>query len=451
MREGEPMGTILTIALRNVGRQTRRSLLLGAAVAFAVFIMSLSSGFTAGMDQAVQDTMTMVSGGHVLVTGYLRSPTGRVQTRMTDDGTIAGAIESGAADPVSVSPLVSTQATVVFGSREQQMSLRGIDWSKDRLYGTSLKILSGSLPSFDTPRAIVLGARPAARFGLGLGDSLLARFQTASGQQNVTEFSLAAIYDDSSSSGLPLALVNFTALRQDLNLPEDSLQAYALFLKDASTASATASSLRTALGNSLASRNIPVAPPPGSADSMTSQDSGTRTENFLPARNPGSRLLRVTDIDELSGQAAAVLGTIRWIGAAVFLVMLILSAAGIANTYRMVLLERTREIGTLRCIGFRRRQVFSSFLAEAVLIAMAGALAGLILALPAGWLVGLIPFDTSGELAVALSKGRLLFLPSLTSVFMTVIPVILAAALAAAGPARRAAALVPAEALRSVT
>jgi putative ABC transport system permease protein len=153
----------------------------------------------------------------------------------------------------------------------------------------------------------------------------------------------------------------------------------------------------------------------------------------------------------LSGQAAAVLGTIQWIGAAVFAVMLALSAAGIANTYRMVLLERTREIGTLRCIGFRRRQVFRMFVAEAAIIAAAGSLAGLLISIPAGYAVGWIPFDTAGELAVALSRGHLLFRPTAVSILATVLPVIVMAALAASGPAKRAASLVPAEALRTVT
>lgn len=180
--------------------------------------------------------------------------------------------------------------------------------------------------------------------------------------------------------------------------------------------------------------------------------SGSETEaHNQPAWSPGSRLLRVTDIDELSGQAAAVLGTIRWIGAAVFAVMLVLSGAGIANTYRMVLLERTREIGTLRCIGFRRRQVFRTFVLEAMIIAAVGSLAGLLLSLPAGFFASLLAFDTAGELSVALSRGRLLFRPSLSSLALTVVPVILMAAFAASGPARRAAALVPAEALRTVT
>ncbi len=160
-------------------------------------------------------------------------------------------------------------------------------------------------------------------------------------------------------------------------------------------------------------------------------------------------MLEVVPISELAGQAASVLGTIRWIGVAVFIVMLALSGAGMANTYRMVLLERTREIGTLRCIGFRRRHVLRMFASEAAAIAVLGSCAGLAASFPLGLAAGFFRFDTSGALALALMRGRLAFVPTLPSMAFTVAAVVVMSLLAVSGPARRAAALVPAEALRA--
>jgi len=74
-----------------------------------------------------------------------------------------------------------------------------------------------------------------------------------------------------------------------------------------------------------------------------------------------------------------------------------LVAAGITNTYRMVLMERTKEIGMLRCIGFRRSDIFWIFIFEAGLIAIAGSLAGIVVSLPIGLLVHLVPFKPLGQ------------------------------------------------------
>ena len=50
----------------------------------------------------------------------------------------------------------------------------------------------------------------------------------------------------------------------------------------------------------------------------------------------------------------------------------------------MNVIERTRDIGILRCIGASSRAVRRIFRAEALTVALAGAL----LAIPGGWLVG---------------------------------------------------------------
>jgi len=154
-------------------------------------------------------------------------------------------------------------------------------------------------------------------------------------------------------------------------------------------------------------------------------------------------------VTELSGQMGAVLGSVRWIGATIFAIMLVLVMAGITNTYRMVLMERTKEIGMLRCIGFRRKDIFRIFIYEALLIAMAGSLAGVLASMPLGFLSHLIPFDPAGSLGSALSRGRLLFSPDIPSLAFVSLCVMAASAIAVSGPALRASKLLPIEALRA--
>jgi putative ABC transport system permease protein len=71
------------------------------------------------------------------------------------------------------------------------------------------------------------------------------------------------------------------------------------------------------------------------------------------------------------------IGIFGFVGA-VLIVIVILSAAIVMT---MSVTERTREIGTLRAIGTRPARVQAMFLAEGTLLAVAGCLAGALIAL----------------------------------------------------------------------
>jgi putative ABC transport system permease protein len=129
--------------------------------------------------------------------------------------------------------------------------------------------------------------------------------------------------------------------------------------------------------------------------------------------------------------------------AAVGAVGLIVSLFGIANTMAMAVLERTREIGIMKSLGARDRDIGRLFLLEAGGIGLlggtlgiaAGALAGRIFNAIARGVFDLPPATSLFYLSPGLAAGALAF-----SVFVSV----------AAGfvPARRAARLEPVAALR---
>ncbi len=61
-------------------------------------------------------------------------------------------------------------------------------------------------------------------------------------------------------------------------------------------------------------------------------------------------------------------------------VALILGAVGMLNTMLMSIFERTREIGILRAVGWRRRRVLTLVMGESLLISLAGTILGSVLA-----------------------------------------------------------------------
>lgn len=117
---------------------------------------------------------------------------------------------------------------------------------------------------------------------------------------------------------------------------------------------------------------------------------------------------------------------------------IIVGGVGVLNTMLMSIMERTREIGVLRALGWRRRSILSLIMREALLLGILGGAASILIAFCLTTSIGLIP--TFGE---AITPEWTL------TVFMRAI--LIAVLLGVFGgllPAYRATRLQPVEALR---
>jgi len=79
-----------------------------------------------------------------------------------------------------------------------------------------------------------------------------------------------------------------------------------------------------------------------------------------------------------------LLGKMRVALLGLALVALLLACLGIANTMYTAVLERTKEIGVLKALGARARDVLLVFVAEAAVIGLAGGLVGILVAVGLG-------------------------------------------------------------------
>jgi putative ABC transport system permease protein len=129
---------------------------------------------------------------------------------------------------------------------------------------------------------------------------------------------------------------------------------------------------------------------------------------------------QVSSVNQLLGLVYALLA-----------LAVIIALIGIVNTLMLSVLERTREIGLLRAVGMRRRQVRTMIRSEAVILAIFGAIIGIVV----GTLMGLALVSALRQQGIT---DTVVPVPNL------VIFVVLAAVLgllAASWPARRAAKL----------
>jgi len=93
-------------------------------------------------------------------------------------------------------------------------------------------------------------------------------------------------------------------------------------------------------------------------------------------------------------------GPIRQLGIFVAIIMGIGACFGGMNTMYASVAHRTREIGTLRALGFSKLAIMTSFVIESMMLALLGGVAGCLLALPVnGIATGTMNFRTFSELA----------------------------------------------------
>jgi putative ABC transport system permease protein len=94
----------------------------------------------------------------------------------------------------------------------------------------------------------------------------------------------------------------------------------------------------------------------------------------LKQRLLSDRLLSVKVLTEAAyyEEQTQSAGLLRWLASFLAVIMSIGAAFAAMNTMYAAVGARTREIGTLRVLGFRRRQIYASFLFESVVLALLG-------------------------------------------------------------------------------
>jgi len=184
-------------------------------------------------------------------------------------------------------------------------------------------------------------------------------------------------------------------------------------------------------------------------------DRSRTTEDMMKKqRDAAKRKIRaaVIDVNSMYESASDVLKlevvlNLITIGAVAVLFFIII--IGVINTLRMTIRERTREIGTIRAIGMQKRDVRIIFILETTLLALFAAITGVLLAAVAMVILSSITVDAADNpLSILLVKKHLFFMPTAGAILFNCLMLLVIAALTAFFPAKKAANLSSAEALR---
>lgn len=195
--------------------------------------------------------------------------------------------------------------------------------------------LTSAAPLFVEPGTALLSAQTARAYGINAGDMVALRFGPRTVQAHIV--ALLESQDEQSSRALDTLLIADISTAQEWLDSVGRLSQIDLVLPQGAEGEARAAEIRAALPQGV---------------------------RLIPANERADTLQQMTNAFELNITALSMLA-------------LVVGMFLIYNTITFSVVQRRGLIGTLRCLGVTRRQVFGLVLGEAVVVALVGTLLGL--------------------------------------------------------------------------
>lgn len=349
------MLTWIKLAIRNLFRNRRRSLFTVLAIGLGFAAVNTLGGFTEYIFTSLQDTFIYLQcNGHLTLfkKGFLQD--GKLNpTRYLLDETEAGIIQETLRrhpEVLVVTPQLHISGLVSNGKVSTIFLAVGLVPSDARTINryargmvAKIQLFTGKPLDDDVISGVGLSRGLAEQFKFGLGSNPIALASTVSGQVNALDAQVFQIFDS----------------------PDEMLQDKLMLvpLKFAQSLYDTTSVDRiTVLLN------------------KTEQTEPMRARLAQEFADLGLQL-EIKSWNESSSFYAKVKQMFDVIFLFTFLIVFTIVVVSVVNTVSMAIMERTREIGTLRALGLQRRGIVGLFVAESMLLGALGSVLGIILIL----------------------------------------------------------------------
>jgi ABC-type lipoprotein release transport system permease subunit len=296
----------------------------------------------------------------------------------------------------------------------------------------AIKIKSKKLWDLDEKGAVV-SIQLAQKLGKKVGDKIEVNFKTKYGEKAQAEFEVAALAYFRGNVPDTWVLVNNKDFFRvhNFNLPENTGEVDNYFSLN------TSSKLKSGLATEWYMMKR----------TSTTKQFNKKIKDFMrkkqvqPAMDVASMYETASDVIKLE----KVFNLVTFMAAAVifFIVMI-----GVFNSLRMSLRERTREIGTIRAVGMNKKGVRSIFLLETMMLTVISWVCGVAGSFGVMRLLTLHQFSAENFFNMFMVDRRLFFQPTVGMVLFNLFFVLVFTIVTAYFPARSAANLEPADALR---
>jgi putative ABC transport system permease protein len=321
--------------------------MIGSAVILALIASSsgLSAGIAGQVGKIGANTLTVSSARQFFGGGG--GEQNSYQLSQQDVNTIK--TFQGVSDVI---PYYSQRATISYGSNSIDGELIGVDTNALFNMYKGLSLYSGSMPDSFDPSAAAVGYSIA--FPTGSNDQLTLNQMISIALGGSTSSSLTFLVKGVFSE---YGSVLFSNIDDTIFI---SLQSAQILLK------------------TVYFSGLYVITDTAGDVTTAQQEIETYYGTQVRVMNAGSM---VSSVESITSQMTVFLGSI---GA----VSLFVAAVGITNTMFVSVMERTREIGILKALGYKPKQIMGMFLSEAILSGIIGGVGGTILGYALSFIIG---------------------------------------------------------------
>ncbi|HIO37270.1 MAG TPA: ABC transporter permease [Candidatus Marinimicrobia bacterium] len=405
------MGLLSFIARRHLGSRHSLSFIslvsylsiAGLAIGIAVLILTL--GILTGFEQEVERKIISFD-GHIRVKGFLGDPVAHSQPQL--DSTLAQLPQL-----IRRMPYIHHAATARVKGRTEAVFVEAFEEEKAQgVLGTWQNLVSGefSLGEEGGKSGVVLGRALADKLNAETGERLIVMDLTSLGKPGraprIGQFEIRGIYETGLSEyDESIVYIDLSAAQQLFNY-HDLITGEILFVSDRDDTDVVAGFLDDNL-------NYP----------LMSSTWKERHYNLF-----------------------AWLSLQKYPITVIFALVALVALLNIMSSLTMIVMEKTKDIGVLRAVGFSRKKISLLFFFEGGMVGLLGVSLGVALALLLGWIqvrfsVLSIPEEVyfMGDLPIFFTVGHVLTVGLLG---------IVAAVTASLYPAWKASGIQPAEAVR---
>jgi len=426
--------TVFLLALRNLLLQRKRYLMIGMAVLTGFALITVISGAAYGAMDTVKAKAARYFSGHVSVTGYINGANG-----IGDPARVETLLRESALDIRTISRRTAynrNDASLFFGGETvRQRKLLGVTFDDEKDELADLDFSEGSIDAMlgdGGKDGILISASAAGIMGCRVGDDLNLYLTTDSGQYNTATLIVRGIFSETSLFGYVAYMRNEDLNRLILRAP-DAATDLALYADSGVDVGALAEDVRLLLGTEFA-----VYPTLKTKEDLYAA---------MAADSAGQKVAVLT-LDAHLAQIKSILDAFLIITYFVLALFVLIVMVGILNTYRVIVYERTREIGTMRALGMRRSSVSALFIYEALGLAVLASMGGLVAGFVVLQALRLVNLGTIPAAGMFTDRGHLSFYLAPRVLLLNLAIMVGGVVTAALGPARKASMVNPADAMR---
>jgi ABC-type lipoprotein release transport system permease subunit len=409
---------LLQLAMTYLFRYRRRYFFLFLALVFGFSIVTVITSVKDGMYENVYQAAQSHYAGDLVTLGYDKRFTQWNHLGKNDVIRIFKAAEDTGLNPSRVVLRTNFPDKGIVYYNGAALKLKyviGIDWDAEEPYFKNLTYASPPLEPLAGDEGMVLSGPVARKLGIRRGDSLILEAETKTGQKNTGNFVVQAIVEDSTIFGYYKAYISRRVLNRLLDFNEDECSNIGFYFNERHNLEE-----KKALFQQQLEKQVNVGP-------LVKTRAELDRETSLSW--DGVRVFALT-IPVYLSEVADLLGAMNILTYFLYIMMLLIILVSASVTYRLILHERTKELGTMRAIGFYESDVRHVLMLETLGLGIVSLIGGFILVGIINWALGFLSFSWFPSFDIFLRNGKLtaLYLPATMGVNIAAVFAMLAAA-----------------------